>query len=477
MFGEVKQEKKQNGFENVYQYIKQQRKIIVIDNILYLRDEEKSYYIKSVNKNQELLIINSMLKDTIRDRVSPKTIESILKKIKMDSDFIIKNKENLNPQWYVNLKNGVLNLNAFKLENTADIENKFVFTYRLNFSYYEDLIERLEKSNKNLEKNKCTLVKPSIDLEQCIDLLYRECNTFKNFSKTSLEDNLEKVVLLLQSMAYMSTDLNQARKAFIYLGKTASGKSVLAKFLINIIGEDNVSSIPINKLGDKFNIGQLAKYRVNIATELSKSSIRNIDILKAAIAGDRLFGDKKGMEGVHFFSKTKILQLCNYLPNTIENDDSGAFADRLIIILFNKTIDEHNRDRKLFENLMKEKDKIMTIAFFLLKTVIENNFIFKQPQESIDFLKYYENSMSTEIKEFIEERCECDKYKKTFTTTLYNEYKEFCNENFLEYCSRKQFLDLLDGLGYKRSKFRIGSKNCRGYIGLQLKEEYRKGNE
>lgn len=471
MFKEIMSDKSDNQFENIYKYIKQQEKLVVIDDILYFYDEERSYYIKSLSKNEELLRINSMLKDGVRDRVTPKTIENILKKIKIDSDFIINNTEKLNPQWYANCKNGTLNLNDFTFKKTIDRESDLVFTYRLDFSYCEDLIKKLYEINQKSNSNNCALLKPSISPNACIELLYNECTTFKKYAKTSLDNNKEKIILLLQSMAYMCTDLSQARKAFIYLGKTASGKSILAKFLIQIIGENNVSSIPINKLGDKFNIGQLGKYRVNISTELSRNNIRNVDILKSAISGDRLFGDKKGVEGSHFFSKTKILQLCNYLPNTTENDDSGAFVDRLIVILFNTTICEEERDRDLLQNLLNERDKIMTIAFLLLEDVIKNKFIFKQPQESIDFLNDYSHSIAKEIKEFIEERCECGEGKKEFTTSLYNEYKEFCNENFLEYCSRRDFLYSLDRLGYKRSKFRIESKNCRGYHGIQLKKK------
>lgn len=478
MFGDSIKEDKDNLFEKQYTDVKSQKKLIGIDGVLYALDEEYLYYHKLLNKNEELLAINSMIKSSIRDKISPKTIDNILKKLKMDKDIMIDRKF-VNPEEYINLKNGIICLKdtieskgknknrefIFTDKNNIDLSIKF--TYMLRFNYKEELRAKIKKNTEGL----CCSDK------DYLEVLYRECPNFKKYAESSLEGDYEKVILLLQSMAYMCTDLIQARKAFIYLGKSASGKSLIAKFLIEIIGDEHVSSIPINKLGDKFNIGEMKKYRVNIATELSRNPIRNSDILKSIISGDRVFGDQKGKVGMHFFSKIKILQLANYLPNTAEIDDSGAFTDRLVIILFNETIPPEKRNKNFLSELLSERDGIMTVAFLLFEKVIQQNFIFKQPKESIEFLENYGSSLVKEVKEFIDDRCITGDNVKEFTKTLYDEYRSYCSDNFLDCCSRNNFIYALDELGYKRTRFRRNSKNCRGYKGLELKQSRGDQNE
>lgn len=478
MFVDNSKENKKNQFENLYVDIKAQKKIIEIGGVLYALNEEDLYYRKLLSKNEELLAINSMIKSSIRDRVSPKTIDNILQKLKMDPDIVTDDKS-VNPEEYVHLKNGILCLknalesigkNSFQefiFTDKREVDLFPKFTYMLKFNYKKELRTKIQQRTKGL----CCLD------EDYLDVLYAECPSFKQYAYTSLEGDGKKVILLLQSMAYMCTDLIQARKAFAYIGKSASGKSIIAKFLIEIIGDEHVSSIPINKLGDKFNIGEIRKYKVNIATELSRNPIRNVDILKSVISGDRVFGDQKGKVGVHFCPKIKILQLANYLPNTAEIDDSGAFTDRLVIILFNKTILPENRNKNLLSDLLSERDGIMTVAFLLFEKVIKQNFIFKQPKESVEFLENYGSSIIKDVKEFIFDRCITGSETKEFTATLYDEYKKYCFDNFLDCCSKNNFIYALDELGYERSRFRKNAKNCRGYKGLEIKKDFLRGDK
>lgn len=477
MFGESK-ESKLNQFEKAYEDIKEQKKLIAIDDVLYDLDEEWLYYHKLLNRSDELLAINSKAKS---DKLSPKTVENINKKLKMDPDIVVDSKC-VNPQEFVHLENGILSLEGalkhkgknnsengkeFKFISKKDVDIYPKFTYMLKFNYKPELRAKVLKNSKGLYCSN----------RDYLDVLYRECPKFKQYAETSLEGDDKKVILLLQSIAYMCTDLTQARKSFVYLGKSASGKSLVAKFLIEIIGDEHVSSIPINKLGDKFNIGELKKYRVNIATELSRNPIRNVDILKSVISGDRVFGDQKGKVGIHFFPKIKVLQLANYLPNTAEIDDSGAFTDRLIVILFNETIPPERRNKNFLEELLSERDSIMTIAFLLLEKVVASNFIFDQPKESIEFLENYGSSLVKEVNEFIDDRCIASDDAKEFTAVLYDEYKRYCLDNFLDCCSRNNFIYALDELGYKRCRFRKGQKNCRGYKGLKINQDSPRGDK
>lgn len=460
MFGDSTKQSKEDRFEKLYKYVKSKNKIFVMNKCLYSYDDENLYYIKLADREEELLAINKMIQESIRDSVSPKTIENIAKKLKMDPKLQL-NKSEFNKDMYVHFKNGILSLYNFKFKDKKNMTVEDKFTYMLNCNYKQEIVD---EAQKNLPLN-------YLPTENYLNVLFKYSKSFKKYVESSLEGNKDKIKFLLQSMAYMCTDLIKSRLAFIYIGETGSGKSLIAKFLIEIIGAENVGSIPINMMGSKFNIGETLKYRVNISSELERKPIKNINVLKGVISGDRVFADKKGMTGIHDSPQIRILQLTNYLPNTVETDDSAAFKDRLAVLLFNKSIPVEERDKNLLEKLLQERDCILTIAFSFLREVIENNFVFKMPKESEEFLKNYGKSVIKEVESFIQNKCEVKEDFKEFTVTLYNEYKSFCEENFIDCCTRTDFLYAMDKLGYKRSRFRKDGKNCRGYIGIRLREE------
>ena len=55
---------------------------------------------------------------------------------------------------------------------------------------------------------------------------------------------------------------------------------------------------------------------------------------------------------------------------------------------FNNTISKEDRNLELEDNLLLEMDFIFTIAINTFKEkVMDNNFIFKQPEESLRFIE------------------------------------------------------------------------------------------
>ena len=196
------------SFQYIYKHIKEKNMLAVYKGSLYLKNEKEQFY-KLIPKEKEKNTVNNMINVEVRDKIVPKMIISVIDKLYMDEDFKLDEK-NINPKHLLNVKNGVLDLeNLQLLPKYSDKIEKYIFTYQINASYLsKDEIDEAKQEN------------------------------FIKFLETSLENDIDKVDLFLSILGYVLTDFKEARAMFFLIGSTATGKSVIATFLTELIGEE-----------------------------------------------------------------------------------------------------------------------------------------------------------------------------------------------------------------------------------------------
>ena len=122
------------SFQYIYKHIKEKNKLAVYKGSLYLWNEKGHFY-KLISKEEEKIIINSMIDVEFRDKIVPKTIISVIDKLYMDQ-YLKLDEKNINPKHLLNVKNGVLNLKNLKLlSKNSEILEKYIFTYQINANY------------------------------------------------------------------------------------------------------------------------------------------------------------------------------------------------------------------------------------------------------------------------------------------------------------------------------------------------------
>ncbi|WP_160690112.1 phage/plasmid primase, P4 family [Clostridium sp. C2-6-12] len=414
----------------------------VINDSLYMYNHSLGYLIKLKEGREAVKLINLIKDKRRKNRIASKTIEEVIKRLKNIEEINLEYEEvNANPQ-YINCKNGVVDILSGELM-THDIKHKF--TYCINAEYI---------SSKEIRWNET-----------------------EKFFNTSLEANQTKVQLLMEVIGYLISDYNNAKKAFIFLGKPHSGKSLLTKIISKLVGCENISNIPFHKLGDRFSNAELSINKLNINAELDSTPIRKISNFKAIVGNDYLSAEFKGKPLFSFKSKTKLLFCGNYMPEIKDIESTEAFLDRLVFLMFNRSTPKEEMDYCLEEKLMKEIDLIFTVAIWRLKTLVLNNFQFTMPKDSKEFLNEYSNRQN-HIQEFISEACILESNAKIHTKDLYNIYLKFCNENCISPYNLIKFNEYIATIdGVDRSRFRINGKNLRGFMGVSIKNFMVDGTE
>lgn len=238
---------------DLFKFIMYQEKIKILNNNIYIYNEKLGYF-EYIEESRELIEINKFISEEIRAKISPKFLTDIVKKLKSEPTIQISNYDINRDKNLINCKNGVINLDTGELMRH---EKEYSFTYCIEANF---ILNKEEISAPN----------------------------FEEFIETSLEKNKEKRKLLLEIVGYLSSNYNEAKAAFVFLGRPHSGKSLLSKLIARLIREKEVSNIPLHKLGDRFNIAELSNHRININAELSSCKVGSVDVFKSIVGGDYL---------------------------------------------------------------------------------------------------------------------------------------------------------------------------------------------
>lgn len=346
---------------------------------------------------------------------------------------------------YVNVNNGVFDTNDGKLKQHLKNEN---FSYCLDFNYRTDIREEnLEVFNKYIE------------------------DTFP-------EETEVKRKLLLEIIGYSVSDLLGAKALFLFHGKTNSGKSQILELISSVIKPNCVvTTVPLERLGNSFNLASLYNSKVNVLTELNRDSFKCLDIIKQLTANETVMAEEKGKEPFSFRLTTKALCASNIMPRINEVEGMQAIINRLVILKFNKTVDSDKIDLFLLEKLKKEKDYIFSLALDELVKLRKNNFKFTEPNDS-KVLKNMYMSKANVVEDFIEDNCRFEEGAKAHFSELYESFIKYCLDNCISdvKITQSQFTEKITEIeGLTRKRFRInGSRAYWGVEGVKLLDDAKK---
>ena len=102
-------------------------------------------------------------------------------------------------------------------------------------------------------------------------------------------------------MGYLLLPVNKAQKSFVFVGAPNAGKSTLLNVVQEILlGSENVSNIPWQNLGDRFNRAELFGKLANIFADLPSKSIDDNGMFKALTGEDFITAERKNKDPFSF---------------------------------------------------------------------------------------------------------------------------------------------------------------------------------
>ena len=200
------------------------------------------------------------------------------------------------------------------------------------------------------------------------DYLNTVCTIDKKLDKQMRTDILE-----MYASCFIKRQIDEI--SFICYGTGSNGKSVALEYLESIIGEDNVSRIPLQELADdKFASADLVGKMANIYTDIGTHALKHVDKIKNLSSGEKIRAQLKHGQGFTLIPYAKQIFSCNRFPKVYES--SNGFFRRWKIINFRRTFAkwESTYDSKLKFKLIEDqkgKDLVFSVVIAISKQLLE----------------------------------------------------------------------------------------------------------
>ena len=339
----------------------------------------------------------------------------------------VKDNTFLNPVHMINFQNGVLNL---KTREFVDHSPDYGFTNIIGFDYNPKAV--------------CPRFDLFLEEVTCGD---RE-----------LENNLVEFV------AYSISGLPPAwgEKCLFLVGEGSNGKSVFIDTIRKVVGDKNTAALSLDDLKNPNARADLFNKMINLSDETPTHSLMESSIFKNMITGGnvqikRLYKDQSSMACI-----TKFIFACNKLP--LLTDFSEGLKRRLLIVPFNASFTDINKDRDLREKLALERAGILNKFLDGYSSLVaRGRFPFSAAVEAS--LKNY-MELNTHLGEWFEDCCIRDAHSKVPSQEVFASYSQWCTEN------RVSYRDIYSSMEFGRQLLRLHTtiKNARPYInGRQIR--------
>ena len=389
------------------------------------------------------------------------------------------------------------NQNIVKINNQLHIYKDGVYTNNLN-EIEKSMLQYINNSTKNIRNeviNYLNLLAPEqvqapsnlIALGNGIfDIITKQLQDFNpkiiiknkvpiNYNSAAYSEIADKTLnkiccndkqlrLLIEEMiGYTLFRRNELRKCFILTGNGQNGKSTLLKVIKAMLGNDNLSSVSLKELGDRFKTYQLEGKLANIGDDISNKYIDDNETFKKLVTGETVNVERKGKDPFDFENYSKLIFSANDLPRI--NDLSDGLKSRLIFIPFNAKFTKDDPD---FDPFIKDKlltneslEYLLKISITALERILKNN-SFTASKASQETWKQYEE-VNNPVIAFLED----NKIENEPTKDIYLRYSLYCNESGLRSLSRIAFSREVCKHGYETKAKKVNGDKIQIFMKVQ----------
>ncbi len=267
------------------------------------------------------------------------------------------------------------------------------------------------------------------------------CKTFINFLSDTLEE--DQIQLLQEWFGYNLLPINVAQKFMIYYGMGANGKSVISLIQRLLLGEENVSCVPLQAFmpNSRFGLASTEGKLANIVEEIDELDSVLAGQFKNYIGGGEISIERKFQSPYKMVPTARLTFSTNSLPRF--KDASDGIMRRIMILHFMKQfLNEGLQDKRLIDkNFWIESGELSGILNWSLrglKRLMRNRWEFTTPRSSSEIIETYKLSTNPAIR-FLQDYIETSQGQELPGTPLYQAYRKYCSNNGYSHCDADVF--------------------------------------
>lgn len=285
----------------------------------------------------------------------------------------------------------------------------------------------------------------------------------------SMDKTLDKIACNNQNLRYLIEEMigycllrrNELGKSFILTGEGSNGKSTLLDVIKELIGKENISSVSLGELGQRFKTAELYGKLANIGDDISNNYIDDNSLFKKLVTGETVNVERKGKDPFDYNNYSKLIFSANEIPRI--NDTSNGLKRRLVLIPFKAKFSKNDPD---FDPFIKDKllsnealEYLLAKAFLGLLRVLFNR-AFTEVAAVEEELYEYEK-LNNPVIAFLDEGY---KIENESTSEVYTKYATYCLDSRLKPLSKIAFGKEMSKRGFKSKQVKIDGRNIRVYV-------------
>ena len=277
-------------------------------------------------------------------------------------------------------------------------------------------------------------------------------------------------VARLQEWFAAHIDLNLRLEKFaMFVGEGANGKSVVLRILAALLGAENIVSIQLDKLGERFQPGRLRGKVANIVSDLEDTDKAAEGLLKMLVSQEEISGEHKNQTPFTFVPKARHTFSTNAFPRF--RDRSNGLWRRLLLFVFNNVVPEDQQNIRLADEIVeRELAGIFNWALAGARRLQENGRFSESELCTREAGRY--RVECNPVAEFVAQCCFTGEGHRAQKHLVYESYSDWCKQNGYKAMSNGRFgrelKRLLPELGETRPS--AEGRRVTWYTGLGLAE-------
>ena len=254
---------------------------------------------------------------------------------------------------------------------------------------------------------------------------------------------------------FISASELKLEKAMILFGSGSNGKSVFFEIINSLLGKSNISNYSLHSLTNDsgYQRAKIADILLNYASEISP----NMDStkFKQLVSCEPIEARLPYGQPFLLTDYAKLIFNTNELP--LDQEQTNAFYRRFLIIPFNVTIPEDERDPELAKKIIDTE--LSGVFNWVLKGLhrLLSQKKFTVSNTVNDMLNNFRKDSDSVLVFLAEENLVTDNLNEMSLKLLYDMFYKSCKESLLKPVSKQKFSKRLKDLGFIISRKRNGN--------------------
>ena len=294
------------------------------------------------------------------------------------------------------------------------------------------------------------------------------CPVFDRFLDQISNHDPEIKDLFMAFLAYCLMPGAPLKKLFVLGPEYDTGKSLLAEWLQFYVGEDQTTSIPLERYHQSFALADIVGKSLIFSMELPGDSLPSkATIVAKSITGhDKIQIQKKYLKAFKYAPHAKIICGTNHPIRTLDL----PFIRRILVLPCLNPIPPHEQDDELLSKLFAEEDAIMVKIMHAARKFIMNGMEFPHCTASLKVKQDWQRNNVPHLARFIEERCTLDPVARCWSEDLYNAFEQYCADRRTSAPSTKALVEAIK-IGWPElihDRWAENGRQGRGFYGIRL---------